>query len=236
MPLGVATFTTNQLPGGAHNFTATYSGDANYVSSASPLALLSRFSRRPRRSALSFCRGAVVGGNVTVNITIVAASGVGTPSGMVTVVPQGTGATVTYTGTLTRSGANSASATVTYAATQVGSTTLLVNCSGDVSLSCFSPVSVQAVVGKAPSTTLLTFAPNSPLPGQAITLTATVPPRGNGRGDWHRHVYGMARRLSTARLLSPASLRLPRSSLLANISSPQLMEETRILPPAPLFR
>jgi hypothetical protein len=176
----VATYTTNQLPGGgpAYTFSANYNGDATYTGSNATLAPL---TIQPEASQISavVVPGAMVGGNVTVNITVVAASGVGTPSGTVTVTPQGTGSTVTYNGTLTRAGANSAFASVSFAATQVGSTTLLVNCiSADTSFSCFSPISVQAVVGKATSTTVLTIAPNPPLPGQAITLTATVPPAG----------------------------------------------------------
>jgi trimeric autotransporter adhesin len=174
----VGTYTTNQLSGGAHNFTASYSGDATYASSVSPATATVIIQGEPSQISAAVVPGATVGGNVTVNITVAAASGVGAPSGTVTVTPQGTSSTTTYTGTLTRSGAHSATATVSFPATQVGGTILLVNCSGDVSLTCFSPISVEAAVGKAAATTKLTLAPASPVAGQTVTLTAVVSPAG----------------------------------------------------------
>jgi hypothetical protein len=175
---GVATYTTNQLPAGAYGFSASYSGDATYASSNSGVATVTIEGEVSQISA-TVVSGAVVGGNVTLNVTVVSASGVGTPGGSVTVVPQGTGTTVTYTGALTTSAAHAASATVSFPATQAGSITLLVNCSGDVSFTCYSPVSVQANVAKAVSTTLLTIVPNPPSVNSSIALTATIPAAGS---------------------------------------------------------
>ena len=170
---GVGTFTTNTLTGGAYNFTAAYSGDVNFAASTSGQAVVT-VQGEPTMLSAAVASGAVLGGSVTVNVTAASASGVGTPTGTVTVTPQGTGSTTSYTGTLTSSAAAVATATVTFPATQAGSFTLLVACSGDANFTCFSPISVQANVGKGTSTTSLTLSPNPPTAGSPVTITATV--------------------------------------------------------------
>ena len=175
----VGTFTTSTLTGGAYNFTATYSGDVNFAASTSGTAVVT-VQGEPTMLSATVASGATLGGNVTVNVTAASASGVGTPTGTVTVTPQGTGSTTTYTGTLSSTAAAVATATVTFPAPQAGSFTLLVNCSGDANFTCFSPISVQANVGKGTSTTVVTIAPNPPTAGSPVTLTATV--AGNASG------------------------------------------------------
>ena len=81
---GVATFTTTSLPVGTHPFTATYSGDASFVSSVSAMASVkvSKGSTRVTLSAssLSLLLGQLL--HVTATVTPVAPSA-GIPTGSV---------------------------------------------------------------------------------------------------------------------------------------------------------
>jgi trimeric autotransporter adhesin len=170
---GVASFTTDQLPGGVYGIRANYIGDANYMGSSSGVATV-MVQREAAHMSAVVMPGAVLDGNVTVKVTAASASGVGTPGGSIAVAPQGIGSAV-VTGALTAGSAGVATSVINVPATRVGSMNLLVSCSGDASFACGSPISVQAVVAKAVSVTSLAMARRSQIAGVPVTLTASVP-------------------------------------------------------------
>ncbi len=170
---GVATFSTNALPAGTYTTTSVYGGDATYAGSTSGVATIT-VAGEPSLITATVEPGAAVGGNAAIDVSVTSASGVGTPSGTVTVAPQGTTDSATASATL--AGTNgTATATVLLPVFQAGQFTLLVSCmDSDPSFTCYSPISIQAVVGKGATTTSLAAAPNAPAAGVAYTLTATV--------------------------------------------------------------
>lgn len=168
---GSATFSTNKLDGGSYTIGAVYSGDATYAPSSSPTSGL---FIKPEASLLSVTvsGGAVVGSPFTVIVTDTAASGIARPSGPITVTLPVNGAT--YTGTLVPAGVNSATATITIPSTTVGTTTLAVNCAATLSFSCDNPYTTTVTIAKATPTLNISYTPNPPVSGGAITLSATV--------------------------------------------------------------
>jgi hypothetical protein len=170
---GVATFTSTSLAGGTYTLTSVYSGDGTYTGSTSGTATVTVVGESSIITA-TVGAGAAVGGTATVNISVTSASGVGTPSGTVTVAPQGTVNTSTATSTLTGA-SGTGTAAVLLPVYQAGTFTLLVSCTDlDQSFTCYSPVSVQVTVAKGSSTTAITASPATPVVGQPYTLTATV--------------------------------------------------------------
>lgn len=165
---------TASLAGGAYAFTATYSGDGNYAGST--VTATANVTVLPEASVISATSNTVtVGNNASVVVTVRSASGVGTPSGTVTVAPQGTSSSTTYSGTLSSTAPGSASATVAVPTTQAGSVTLQISCSTtNPSFSCFTQTSVQMTVNKATPTVSLTYAATSSTSSGVGTLTATV--------------------------------------------------------------
>ena len=170
---GSVSVSLNSLPGGTYSVTANYSGDGTYQAAHSVAANISVQGEQVALSA-NVAGSVPVGGTITVNATAQSTSGVGTPSGSITVQPQGTSNSGTYTGTL--AGTNgTATATITLPATQAGSISLLVSCvSPDPSFTCFTPVHVNVTVTQTSSTTTLTVNPNPPVAGQTTTFTASV--------------------------------------------------------------
>ncbi len=176
---GTATLVNNQLAGGQYSVTSVYSGDSTYLGSTSGIATITVSPESPVITP-TVAAGAVVGGNITVNVSVVSGSGVGTPSGTVIAAPQGTINTATAQSTLSGS-AGTATGTILLPIAQAGNFTLLVYCSTtDPSFNCGQKISVQAPVGKGSTKTVLTMSPTTPVTGGTITLTATVSGVGNG--------------------------------------------------------
>ena len=172
---GSASVSNNALPGGTYSATAAYSGDGTYGANTSVTA---GFTVGPEAAQVTaIASNAVVGGTSSVVITVKSLSGVGTPSGAVTVIPQGTSDTTTYTGTLSGSGAT-ATATVTVDAVQGGADVFKANCTTGTTFTCFSPVNVTAQVGAGTPSMSLSVSPASPTAGQTATFSTTV--RGGG--------------------------------------------------------
>ena len=168
---GTATFSTNALPGGMTTLVAKYSGDATYAAAASPSASIFVQAEASALSA-AVSTGAVIGGSYTVAVTDSASSGVGVPTGTITVTLSGT--TTSYTGTLVSSGASSSMTTVTIPATQVGTATLSINCSGDATYRCSNPLTKTVTTAKATPTLVLAYTPNPPVSGASISFTASL--------------------------------------------------------------
>ncbi len=170
---GVATFSSSTLPGGTYTLTSVYSGDATYAGSISGIATVTVIGEVSVISA-TVEAGAVVGGSATIDVSVTSGSGVGTPSGTVTAAPQGT--TNADSASVTISGSNgTATGKVLLPVYQAGQFTVLISCTDpDPSFTCYSPLSVEMVVGKGASSTTVTASPDEPAAGASYTLTATV--------------------------------------------------------------
>jgi hypothetical protein len=226
---GVAMFTSNSLEAGMYTTTSVYSGDATYVGSTSGVATITILGELSLITA-TVEPGAAVGGNAAVDVSITSASGVGTPSGTVTVAPQGTTNPATAKATLTGSN-GTATATVLLPVEQAGEFTLLVSCSDpDPSFTCYSPVSVQMSVGKGATTTALSGSPVDPAAGQPYTLTASV--SGTGRAA---SSSSMANRASARRRsFRPSANSLDTSAYSGPTGNVQFMDGTQYLATAAL--
>jgi hypothetical protein len=171
---GTYALTTNQLPANSsYTVTAEYSGDGNYAAANS---VTDSFSVSPEASVLSASAPGTtaVGQMIQFTVTDSSGSGVGTPSGTVTVEPQYVANPPTYSGTLSGSG-GTATATVSVPATSAGYVAFKANCvSADPSFTCYNPINVNANVTKGTTTSTLSVSPSTFTTGQTVTFTATV--------------------------------------------------------------
>lgn len=168
-----ATYTVSGIDGGSYTFNASYPGDTNYAAGATTSPAIVAVIGEP--SSVSATTTQVsLGASIPVVVTVSSTSGVGTPTGTVTVAPQGTSSSTTYTGTLAQVSAGVARATVSVPSSQAGAVTMLVNCANpSSSFTCYTPVSVQATVDKGTPTVALTFTPSGTSSGSG-TLKATM--------------------------------------------------------------
>jgi len=174
---GTATFTSSGLAGGTYAFTAAYQGDATYAANTSGQDIV---TVNPEAAALTETISGTPTLGVPFNVIVGAAgtSGLGVPTGTITVTPQGISYGSGGTGGLTGyGGANTSTATVSVTIGQAGTFTLQASCvSGDQSFTCSSPASKQVTVAQGTTTTAFTYSPDPPTAGQPITLSATVTP------------------------------------------------------------
>ena len=168
---GTATASYSQLPGGSYTVQAQYSGDGTYAATNS---ISTSFTVAAEAAQVTAAAGTCsVGGTCNVTVTVKSTSGIGTPAGTVTVIPQGTSDNTTYSGTLSGS-SGTATATVPVAAVQGGADVFKVNCTTDTTFTCYNPVNITAQVSLGTPTLVLTANPVAPTNGETDTLTAVV--------------------------------------------------------------
>ncbi len=175
----VATQTESTLAGGTYTMSAVYNGDNTYASSSGTATV----TVLPEAATITATPAGTptIGTAFTVNVTVSGTSGVGNPTGTITVTPQGVSNSTVGHGTLSASSSGSSTATASLEIGQAGTFTLTTSCiSGDQSFSCSTPASTQVTVAAGTSTTALVISPNPPTPGQSITETATVTPSVSG--------------------------------------------------------
>jgi YD repeat-containing protein len=165
---GVATCTVSSLIPGNHQVVATYSGDVNYSSAASP-PTVQIVNRASTTSSLIASPGTVVvGGAVTFSTSVATvAPGAGTPGGAVTIydgLSQACGALVLASGV----------ATCVSSALTVGTHQLVAVYGGDSNYLGSNSVVSTVVVLPAPTTTSISASPSSVVFGQPTTITASV--------------------------------------------------------------
>jgi hypothetical protein len=168
---GTTTFTTNTLAGGSYTVTASYSGDGSYAPASSPSGTLF-VQPEPSQLTANVSTGNIVGGTYTVAVTDTAASGVGQPSGNVTLTIEGPG--TNYTQALSPAGASSASTTFTIPSNTVGTLTLSIACTTSPSFSCYNADTTTVTVAKATPALTYTYSPNPAVSGSSIALSAAV--------------------------------------------------------------
>ena len=175
---GTATYTTNALPGGTYSVTASYSGDSTYAAKNSTVT--DTFTIGPENATLNAAAvtSVPIGSSATVTVTVKSPSGVGTPTGKVTVLPSGTSDTNTYTGTLSGSG-GTAVAQVLVPGVQAGNDVFLISCDGsDPSFSCPTQRVTVSFLKATPAVTI-TNSPTSPNSGDTVTFQANIVGAGN---------------------------------------------------------
>lgn len=171
---GVATFSTNLLPGGANSITATYNGGTTLNASTSS-ALTITVAPEPVQLALVLPANPTFGGVLAVQVTVTGASGVSYPTGTITIQPSGNGYTTSSTGGVISAGTNSTgSANVNLQETAAGSVILTATYTGDRNFAAAGPVSASVTIARAASTTTLSYTPTPPVVGQPLLLTAKV--------------------------------------------------------------
>ena len=162
----VATLPVNSLSVGAHNLSATYSGDSSYLASpaGSVAVTVAKGSGNPVVAATPSQPG--FGQPVTITATLS-----GSPTGSVILTD---GSTQVGTATLTNG-----VATFTLSNLSVGAHTLTATYAGD-SLYNSGSGSLSLTVGKALPTVAITSSPSPVAFGQALTLTAAITSTGSG--------------------------------------------------------
>ncbi len=169
---GTASCTTNALVAGSHSITATYSGDANFVTSTSaPLAqtVMSTTSTVVASSVNPSVLGQDVQYTATVN---------GGPSVTGTITFRDGGASIAGCVAVPVS-AGIASCTE---APTVGSHAITAVYSGDSADAASTSPAMSQVVGADGTTTVITTAVNPSVYGQSVTFTATVTANAPGAG------------------------------------------------------
>lgn len=177
---GVATLSISTLDGGQYGFYGTYNGDSTYSTSTTNVDTA---TVQPEAAVVTASvsvpgaqNGVTVGILMPVLVQVTSASGVGLPTGTVTVYPYGTlVAQQTYTGTLAAymGSSSTAYASIRVPASNAGRFTFQANCTTSTSFSCSSPVSFSVTVNKG--TPAFTLTQTGGASSATLTATAAVP-------------------------------------------------------------
>jgi hypothetical protein len=169
-----AVLTTSALAAGTHSLTASYSGDNNYLPSAGSATQTVQGGgggTHPTTTTLtSSPNPSTVGQAVTLTAALTQ-----------TVSPDTATGTVSFADGATPLGSvpiSGGTATLTVSTLAAGSHSLSANYSGDAGYAASTGTTTQVVQagGKTATTTSLAVSPNPAVPGQTVSLTATVAP------------------------------------------------------------
>jgi len=161
-----ATFTTSTLAAGSHTITATYAGDANYVTSTSQAVTQVVNTVATTTAVTSSLNPSPTGGSVTFTATV-STTGTITPTGNISFFD---GATLLGSTAIT---ANK-TATFTTSSLAIGSHTITATYAGDTNYVTSTSAALTQVVGAVVTTTAVTSSLNPSVIGQSVTFTATV--------------------------------------------------------------
>jgi hypothetical protein len=167
MTNGSAQFTISTLPPANHFITAKYNGDTNFAGNTSGQATLAVSQATTTTSAGVDVNPATYGQTVTLSASVQTGSGTG-PSGSITFLDGS--ATL---GTVTISNGNAQLAVSTLGG---GTHAITAKYSGDTNFAGSSSAAIAETVNLAATSTSLASSANPATFGQAVTLTATVPP------------------------------------------------------------
>ncbi|HEY6374718.1 MAG TPA: Ig-like domain-containing protein, partial [Edaphobacter sp.] len=159
---GVATITVPSLPLGANPITASTAGDATNNPATSPATVVTVAKTTPTVTLISSANPSNVSQSVTFTSTVPAGA-----SGTVTFLD---GTTVLGAGAVSAGGA----ATFSTANLTVGTHTITAAYGGSDSYGAATSAPLAQVVGKAPTTIVLTQSQPTELLGSTVTFTATV--------------------------------------------------------------
>ncbi len=164
---------------GSHSFTASYSGDSFYTSSASGAAVAETVAQAPTAISLSSSpTPSVYGQQVTFTATVAAqAPSTGTPTGNVSFFVDGS-TTAAATAALGAGG----QATFSTATLSAGTHSIGASYATDGNYASSAASALVQVVNLASTTTVLSPSVASSVVGQPVTLTATVTVTSPGAG------------------------------------------------------
>jgi hypothetical protein len=170
---GTATCTTTPSTAGNHTITATYSGNASYLTSTSP-GFSQTVNKAVTSTAVSSPGATVTGQAVTYTATVTAT---GSPTGTVAFSDGGTaiagcGAKALASGT----------ATCTTTPTTAGTHTITAVYTGDANFLTSTSPGFSQTVNKAATSASVASSANPSFTGQVITYTATVAVTAPGTG------------------------------------------------------
>jgi trimeric autotransporter adhesin len=174
---GVAMLTTSSITTGDYTITAVYDGDGNFEAGAtSPSVPLSVADTATTMITLTpSTTSAVLGQTVDFTATVAPISpATGTPTGTVQLV---SGTTLLGTGTL-----SDGSVIIPSSMLALGGNSITAVYSGDDNFTSSTSTNQTVTVQLANSSTVVTYAPASPVANQSITLTATVTAVSPGTG------------------------------------------------------
>jgi len=165
---GVASFNTSSFSLGNHSIASSYSGDANYLPSASSAVQLSVAQASTATTISASPAAPVFGQALTLTATVsVNAPGTGTPTGTVTFTDSGN-----PLGTANLSGG---SGSLTISSLSVGSHSFSATYGGDANFTRSSPsVTFVQAIAQASTNSVITSSVNPSVFGQAVTFSATV--------------------------------------------------------------
>ncbi|MBX9462325.1 MAG: Ig-like domain repeat protein [Aquamicrobium sp.] len=170
---GQAALTTSSLAVGPHTIGASYSGDANNISSTAT-ALTQTVNQIATTTVIaSSANPSSVGASVTFTATVTPNSGGGTPTGTVTFTIDGTPQTpIPVNG--------SGQATISTSALAVGPHTIGASYSGDTNNVSSTATALIQTVNQIATTTALVSSINPSNVGTSVTFTATVTANSGG--------------------------------------------------------
>ncbi|HET6930495.1 MAG TPA: Ig-like domain repeat protein [Candidatus Acidoferrum sp.] len=177
---GVATFTTSSLSLGSHPITTNTGGDSNFNGSIGTLTGTNQVVNKDNSTTTvtSSANPSVLGQSVTFTATVSAvAPGVGTPSGTVTFLDNGS---PVGSGSLNGSGV----ATFSTSALSLGNHPITTSYGGDSNFngSTGTLTGTNQVVNKANPSVAVTSSLNPSVFGQSVTFTATLTAAAPGTG------------------------------------------------------
>jgi hypothetical protein len=172
-----ATYTTSALGASSHSITATYQGDANFITSTSAAVSQTVNQSATSTSLTSSLNPSNYGQKVTFTATVTAvAPGSGSATGTVNFYD---GNTLLGSGTLAVSNGNNQAA---YSTTTLGggSHSITAKYLGDANFTTSTSAAVSQTVNQNSTSTSLTSSVNPTVYGQSVTFTATVSPSASG--------------------------------------------------------
>ena len=172
---GTCLFATTTLPGGVSTVTANYGGDTTHSSSVSS-PVTETVMPELDQVTLQVPSTATFGSSIPITVTVTGSSSTGSafPTGSVTLTPNGTGYTGSYTSALTSAGGNTGSATFTVPGVAAGTVGFSATYTGDRNYAAGGPTTTSATVAKVGAPTTLTLNPAQPVTGQSTVLSAQV--------------------------------------------------------------
>jgi hypothetical protein len=176
---GQATFTSSAFAVGAHQITATYSADTNFLASdntASPFTQTVNQAATTTTVA-SGTNPSVFGQSVTFTATVTpVAPGAGTPTGTVTFKDGA----VVLSAAVAVNGSGQAVFTTNTLSVSVHSITAVYN--ADTNFTTSTSSALNQTVNQAATSTAVVSSQNPSVTGQSVTFTATVTPTAPGAG------------------------------------------------------
>jgi Bacterial Ig-like domain (group 3)/Kelch motif/Galactose oxidase, central domain len=163
---GHATLSLSTLGTGPHTVTAVYGGDANSNGSTSSAITQKVVAKTATATTLASSLNPSIVGQVVTFTATVTPSGAGVPTGTVTFK---VGTTVLGTGTL-----SGRQATLSTSSLPAGSLSIVAVYSGDVQFAGSTSVTLTQTVNKASTVTTLSSRPNPSTVGQPVVFTAMV--------------------------------------------------------------